>query len=154
MVLKPSVRQLGIDLDEISSAPEAPVAAAPRKNDHFAERDGKRFAGLHLLVDLWGAERLDDLDYIDSSLREAVAAAGATLLHVHLHHFGDGGGVSGVAVIAESHISVHTWPEYGFAAFDVFMCGNTRPEAAVQVLRRAFKARRAVVSQHRRGLVR
>jgi S-adenosylmethionine decarboxylase len=154
MVLKPSVRQLGIDLDESSSAPEASVAASPRKNDHFSERDGKRFAGLHLLVDLWGAERLDDLDYIDSALRKAVAAAGATLLHVHLHHFGDGGGVSGVAVIAESHISVHTWPEYGFAAFDVFMCGNSRPEAAVQVLRRAFKARRAVVSQHRRGLLR
>ena len=54
--------------------------------------------------------------------RECIRAAGATLLHIHLHHFTPNNGVSGVAVLAESHISVHTWPESGFAAFDVFMC--------------------------------
>ena len=55
-------------------------------------------------------------------------AAGATLLHIHLHHFTPNGGVSGVAVLAESHISIHSWPEYGYAALDVFMCGDGRSE--------------------------
>ncbi len=152
MRLKPSVCQLGIDLDGISSTPEAPCDAAARHADHFAERDGKRFAGVHLLVDLWDGERLDDLDYIEATLRDCVVAAGATLLHVHLHRFGDGGGVSGVAVLAESHISVHSWPEHRFAAFDVFMCGSTRPEAAVEVLKAAFRPGRVAVEEHLRGL--
>lgn len=154
MRLKPSVCQLGIDLDEISSTPEAQIAAVPRQTDHFAERDGKRFAGVHLLVDLWEAERLDDIGHIESTLRECVAASGATLLHVHLHRFTDGGGISGVAVLAESHISVHSWPEHGFAAFDIFMCGNTRPEASVEVLKAAFRPGRVEVEEHLRGLER
>jgi len=61
---------------------------------------------------------------MEATLREAVLQAGATLLHIHLHHFTPNGGISGVAVLAESHISVHTWPERNFAAFDVFMCGD------------------------------
>src|SRR3989344_5516354 len=97
------------------------------KKDYFVERDGRVFAGTHLLIDFWGASRLDDLDHIKEALREAVLAAGATLLHIHLHHFSPNGGVSGVAVLAESHISVHTWPERGYAAFDIFMCGSCDP---------------------------
>ena len=65
-------------------------------------------------------------------------AAKATLLHIHLHHFSEGGGISGVAVLAESHISVHTWPERAFAAFDIFMCGNTEPHRAMRVLEKNY----------------
>ncbi len=61
-------------------------------------------------------------------------------LHIHLHKFEDGGGISGVAVLAESHISVHTWPEKGFAAFDVFMCGNAEPRKALDVFKRVFES--------------
>ena len=68
------------------------------------------------------------------TLRRCVAAAKATLLHIHLHHF-QPSGVSGVAVLAESHISVHTWPEKGFAAFDVFMCGDAEPRKALDVFK-------------------
>ena len=89
-----------------------------QRHDHFAVRNGVRCAGVHLIVDLHGAERLDDIDYIEATLRRCVAAARATLLHIHLHHF-QPSGVSGVAVLAESHISIHTWPEAGFAALDV-----------------------------------
>jgi len=87
--------------------------------DHFIERDGIRFAGTHLLVDFFGAQRLDNLELMESALRGAVEAAGATLLHIHLHHFTPNGGVSGVAVLAESHISIHSWPECDYAALDV-----------------------------------
>ena len=118
--------------------------------DHFIEKDGVRCAGSHLIIDLYDAERLDDLPYIEEALRTCVTEAGATLLHIHLHPF-QPEGVSGVAVLAESHISVHTWPEAGYAAFDVFMCGDARPEACVEVLRRAFRPGRTAVSELLRG---
>ena len=121
--------------------------------DHFIERDGKVYAGTHLLIDLWGASRLDELDLMEQALRDAVEVAGATLLHIHLHHFTPNGGISGVAVLAESHISVHTWPERDFAAFDVFMCGDAEPAKAIAVLERAFSPDQTLVNEHQRGLV-
>ena len=127
--------------------------AASAADDHFAERDGEVFAGTHVLLDLWGASHLDDADYLERALRRAIDVSGATLLHIHLHRFGDGGGVSGVAVLAESHISVHTWPERGFAAFDVFMCGGCRPDLAAEVLRSALEPARTEMSVERRGVV-
>jgi S-adenosylmethionine decarboxylase len=124
-----------------------PADAAP---DHFCVRDGVRCAGAHLIVDLYGAERLDDIDHIEAALRRCVSAANATLLHIHLHHF-QPKGVSGVAVLAESHISIHTWPDQGYAALDVFMCGRADPDACVPILREAFKVKRVAVSELLRG---
>jgi len=74
-----------------------------------------------------------------------------TLLHIHLHTFEEGGGVSGVAVLAESHISVHTWPEKGYAAFDVFMCGNAEPRKALDVFKARLQSGRIVVGEHKRA---
>ena len=127
----------------------APVPADER-HDHFAVRNGVHCAGVHLIVDLYGAQHLDDIDYIEATLRECVAAANATLLHIHLHHF-QPNGVSGVAVLAESHISIHTWPEAGYAALDVFMCGNAEPDKCIPVLREAFRAKRVAVDELLRG---
>ena len=121
--------------------------------DHFITREGVTFAGQHLIIDLWEAEGLDDRARIETAMREAVEAAGATLLHIHLHTFTPNGGISGVAVLAESHISVHTWPEKGYAAFDVFMCGNAEPKKALKVLEQAFAPKRTVVGVHKRGVV-
>ncbi|KAA3633687.1 MAG: adenosylmethionine decarboxylase [Proteobacteria bacterium] len=129
------------------------AGADARPADHFIARDGIEFAGTHLILDLWGASRLDDIELMEQALRDAVQAAGATLLHVHLHHFTPNGGISGVAVLAESHISVHTWPERDFAAFDVFMCGDARPERVIPVLRDAFTPSRVSVSEYLRGMV-
>lgn len=125
----------------------------PEHKDHFITRNGVTFAGSHLIIDLWEAEGLGDRDRIEQALIDAVKAAGATLLHIHLHTFSDGGGVSGVAVLAESHISVHTWPEKGYAAFDVFMCGDAEPRKAMEVFKAAFNPGRIVVGEHKRGVV-
>ncbi|MBE9558452.1 MAG: adenosylmethionine decarboxylase [Proteobacteria bacterium] len=119
--------------------------------DFFIERDGVRFAGTHLIIDLWGCEGIDDIDRMDRAMRDCVEAAGATLLHIHLHHFTPNSGVSGVAVLAESHISVHSWPECGYAAFDVFMCGDAQPHKAIDVLKAAFGPSRVKVTEHLRG---
>ena len=106
-----------------------------------------------VIIDLWEAKGLDDRERIETALIDAVNEAGATLLHIHLHTFEEGGGISGVAVLAESHISVHTWPEKGYAAFDVFMCGDAEPRKALDVFKRAFNPGRIVVGEHKRGVV-
>ena len=110
------------------------------QKDYFVERDGMRFAGTHLLVDLWDARNFADPAHIDQALREAALAAGATILHSHFHHFSPNGGVSGVVVLAESHISIHTWPERDFAAVDIFMCGACDPALSIPVLQRGVSA--------------
>ncbi len=133
--------------------PKPMPVQAPDDADHFITRDGVTFAGHHLIIDLWEAEGLDDQQRIEQAMRDAVEAAGATLLHIHLHTFEPNGGISGVAVLAESHISVHTWPEKGYAAFDVFMCGNADPKKTLPVLEQAFAAKRTVLGCHKRGVL-
>ena len=122
-------------------------------SDFFIEKDGFRYAGGHLLLDLWHAENLTDPRQIETALCDAARACGATVLHSHVHQFGEGGGVSGVVVLAESHVNIHTWPERGFAAVDVFMCGACDPLKAVPVLKAAFRAGRVELGEHRRGLL-
>jgi S-adenosylmethionine decarboxylase len=154
-----SLAQIGVNTEAEAHNARAEVevqagksVAAGDHSDHFVERDGLRYAGTHLIIDLWDGEHFDDAGVIELALRRAVQAAGATLVHLHLHEFTVGGGVSGVAVLAESHISIHTWPERGYAAIDVFMCGSAEPRRVVPVLRHVFKARRTAISEHIRGL--
>ena len=128
------------------------ISSDDEPQDHFVERDGVRFAGVHLTLDFWGGRHLDDLDRMEAALRECVARCRATLLHIHLHRFSPSGGISGVAVLAESHLSVHTWPERGFAAFDVFMCGKARAEEAVSVLMRVFAPQNIQITENLRGI--
>lgn len=137
-----------------SDASPAECTEEPHLKWYFITRNGKSFAGSHLIVDLRNAKHLDDIDHIEQALIDAAKAAGATLLHIHLHHFSPGGGVSGVAVLAESHISIHTWPEHAFAALDVFMCGRCNPHDAIPVLQRAFEPESIDVQDILRGEVR
>lgn len=92
--------------------------------------------GRHLLLDLSGiaADTLTDQAGIERLLRDAAALADATPLAAQFHHFGAGAGITGVVLLQESHISIHTWPEHGFAAVDIFMCGETHPENAARHL--------------------
>lgn len=123
-------------------------------NTNFlAKHDGAPCAGVHIIIDLHGVEpgRLRDTNLIECAMRECVERSGATLLHIHVHVFDESGGISGVAVLAESHISVHTWPEVGFAAFDVFMCGKANPYTCIAVLEDVFKPGWREVTVHARG---
>ena len=108
-------------------------------------------AGRHFIADFYGAQQLNDIEVMEMALTKAAQVAGATLLHIHLHTFADGGGITGVALLAESHISVHTWPETNYAAFDAFMCGNAQPEKAVAFLEEVFKPERVEVKEILRG---
>ena len=108
-------------------------------------------AGRHYIADFYDVKQLDDITLMENALTQAAQIAGATLLHIHLHTFADGGGITGVALLAESHISVHTWPELNYAAFDVFMCGNAQPEKAVALLEKIFQPKRTEIKEIRRG---
>jgi S-adenosylmethionine decarboxylase len=110
-----------------------------------------RFAGIHLLVDVWNAEHLDNVGFIDALLRRMVDACGARLLNVQLHTFGEGLGVTGVATLSESHISIHTWPEYGYAAFDIFVCGAADPYKGARLLQDVYPRARFAITEHIRG---
>jgi S-adenosylmethionine decarboxylase len=110
------------------------------------------YTGTHLLADLSGCSGLDDAARVELALREAVAAASATLLDVRLHHFGPGQGVTGVALLAESHISIHTWPEHGYAAVDIFLCGQSHDlDAALAALSTRLEAGRCDERRVARG---
>ncbi len=146
-----ALAQLGM-VSEPFPENQEPVRPEEAK-DYFVTRDGLKFAGAHLLLDLWGAENLTDPKAIERALADAAQAAKATILHTHLHQFSPDGGVSGVLVLAESHISIHTWPERDFAAIDIFMCGACDPYRSVPILKAAFRPRTIQLSEQRRGLI-
>ena len=107
----------------------------------------------HLLVDLYGcpADLLNDVTALEKVMIEAAQRAGATVINSMFHHFSPFG-VSGVVVIQESHLTIHTWPEQGFAAVDLFTCGTqTKPRRALIHLKRALQSTRIEVRQFRRG---
>ncbi len=95
--------------ENITTSCQMPVGAERTEDrTHTITRDGVHYAGAHLIVDMWGGQRLDDLEHIETTLRKCAEACGATLLNVQLHHFSENNGVTGVAVLAESHITLHT----------------------------------------------
>jgi len=140
------------ELADAANETEHGGETADDRLDFFIHRDGQTYAGTHLIVDLWDARRLDDPEHIESSLIKAAEAAGATVLSSDFHIFTPNNGVSGVIVLAESHISIHTWPERNFAAVDVFMCGDAKPMNTIALLKAAFHPERIGLQEIKRGL--
>ncbi len=114
--------------------------------------------GTHLLVDYWKIaqdqriDKLRDVAAIEQAFKKAVSACGATLLNIQLHSFGEGAGVTGVAILAESHMSIHTWPEIDYVAVDIFMCGSSNPYLALETLNNFFQAQQVDVTECKRGV--
>ncbi len=109
--------------------------------------------GRHILVECYDCnpEILKDTDLIEEEMKEAARQAGATIVSSTFHTFSPYG-VSGVVVIAESHLAIHTWPEYGYAAVDLFTCGDEcDPWKSFDYLREAFQASRTAETELRRG---
>jgi S-adenosylmethionine decarboxylase len=129
-------------------------SVAEGDHDFFVEKDGERLAGIHLLLDMWNARNLENPQKIELAFRAAAKAAGATVLSVFHHSFSPSGGISCIAALAESHISVHTWPERDFAAIDIFMCGTCDPYLAASTLRRFFAPSSVEMTEQKRGLLR
>lgn len=108
--------------------------------------------GTHLVVDAWQApaELLNDPEQIRAAMIEAIAAGEATLIDLCVHQFSPQG-VTATATLAESHIAIHTWPEYGYFAADLFFCGRGNPKVAMQVLQKALQAKEVKMHEIERG---
>ena len=122
--------------------------------DHFIVNDftGEEYAGQHYILDIWGFDTsLRDVDF-DVILLKASEIANAKRLYGHVHKFNDGG-LSGVAVLEESHISFHTWPQREYVAFDIFMCGDTSPEASVEYLIKTLKPKKKILKKIKIGVI-
>jgi S-adenosylmethionine decarboxylase len=121
-----------------------------------SKEDGDLYAlGRHLLIELKGCntDLLDNLEFLQESLHAAAVRCGATVVGDSFYHFSPHG-VSGVVNIAESHISIHTWPECGYAAVDVFTCGDrVVPEEAARHIMEAVEATDSSLIELRRGLL-
>ncbi len=111
--------------------------------------------GRHLLIELHDCDKevLNDLGFLRDAMVAAAVDCGATVMGESFHHFSPQG-VSGVVVIAESHLSIHTWPEYGYAAVDIFTCGTSvEPEKAVEALVEKLGAKNHSLMEIPRGLL-
>lgn len=109
--------------------------------------------GTHLLVDAWDVppQILNDAERIRQAMIKAVAAGEATLIDLCLHKFSPQG-VTATATLAESHIAIHTWPEYGYLAADLFFCGVGKPLLAIQVLQQELQVAKIKVQSIERGI--
>jgi S-adenosylmethionine decarboxylase len=115
-----------------------------------------RFLGRHLVCELHGISPglLRDKELLRNVLLRAAEASGSTVVGDYFYKFEGDMGVTGVVVVAESHLSIHTWPEYGYAAVDVFTCGtHTDPWRALELLRDELKPERVEVTEMTRGIL-
>ena len=106
----------------------------------------------HILFTLRGCTKdlLNDEEYVRDVVYSSSRKCKSTLLALNSHKF-DPQGVTCIAMLAESHISIHSWPEHEYAAIDIFMCGETEPHRAVNVIRNAFQPERVEIGEHQRG---
>ncbi|KAJ52514.1 S-adenosylmethionine decarboxylase [Clostridium tetanomorphum] len=110
--------------------------------------------GRHILAEIYGCDNeiLDDKDYIERTMVDSALKSGAEVREVAFHKFSPQG-VSGVVIISESHLTIHTWPELGYAAVDVFTCGDTvNPWDACNYLTEKFKAKNMTATEVKRGI--
>lgn len=147
MAFNDTLFQLGMDLTR-SSTTQAEVLGTSAASH---EEPGVKFAGTHLIVDLSGAKRLDDVSHIEKTLKRCVELAGGSLLHSHMHRFPSNGGVSGVVVLREGHINFRSFPETGDAACDVlFMGADDVSDLIVSGLVQAFRPTGQKIQRHDR----
>ncbi|NEO86226.1 MAG: adenosylmethionine decarboxylase [Spirulina sp. SIO3F2] len=108
--------------------------------------------GTHLVLEAWQApgELLNNPDHIRRAMIAAIDAGDATLIDLCVHQFSPHG-VTATATLAESHIAIHTWPEYGYFAADFFFCGRGKPQAAMQVLQTVLQAAAVQIKEFDRG---
>jgi len=117
--------------------------------------EGKLSLAKHLIIEMYGVSKIDSIPNVKKALEDVVKACGATLVPngIHLHHFTPYNGISGVAIVSESHISIHTWPEHHYAGLDVYLCGGLDPYKALPILKEAFNPKEIYISEIIRGVL-
>lgn len=109
--------------------------------------------GKHLILELTGCRDCGQPEDIKNTLIEAALASNATVIDSRGHEFGDSSGITWVILLAESHISFHSWPEHNYIAIDFFMCGHANPEGAIEVIKEHFKPTNCEITKIDRGYI-
>ena len=112
-----------------------------------------KYAGTHLIADFWYGKTINNEEKLRKILVTAAKKASATPLKVIIHTFAPQG-ITGVVLLAESHIAVHAWPEYDYMAIDIFTCGDkSLPEKALEYFKKEFSPKRVEVKKIKRGVL-
>ena len=160
MAFNDALFQLGMDLTRSSPAQKEEhevVAQFVAQHGKPNERASGRFAGqtpkmgTHVTIDVYGNTSLGDLEHVETTLARCVKAASATLQHLHLHPVPATGGVSGLAVLSDGHISFHSRPQAGYAALDIATLDGSEADRWVAAAKAAFGACRVVPRFHARA---
>lgn len=107
--------------------------------------------GVHLIADFWGVKQADQPEFLVQCLKQAVSAAKATLVDIICHPYPPSKGIAVFAVLKESHLALHSWPEKNFVALDIFVCGDCSAHAALDVLKAKLQPSRTHLIEHNRG---
>ncbi|MBF0509253.1 MAG: S-adenosylmethionine decarboxylase proenzyme [Deltaproteobacteria bacterium] len=111
--------------------------------------------GKHLIIELYECDReiINDLEAVEHHIMESVRVSGASIIKPYFHKFSPHG-ISGMVIIAESHFSIHTWPEYGYCAVDIFTCGDLiQGDKAMNYLKEHFKCQNVSLMEIKRGVL-
>lgn len=111
-----------------------------------------KYAGIHLIAEFWGGKNIDNSKEIEKILIGATKAAGNTPLKIAIHKFLPQG-ITGIVLLAESHIALHSWPEINYLAIDIFTCGGeAKPEKALNYFKKRFNPKKIQVKRIKRGV--
>ena len=114
--------------------------------------EDNKLKAIHILADFYKAKNLEDMKLIEKEMISAAKMSGAKVLNSYFHYFKDKNGFTGIVLLSESHISIHTWPELSFVAIDAFMCGNVSPMKVINYLKTFFKPKKIVIKEFDRGV--
>lgn len=110
-------------------------------------------SGIHLIVDFWHGKVIEEPKKIENILKEAVRKANNTPLKIAIHKFHPQG-ITGIVLLAESHIALHSWPEMEYVAIDLYTCGDhSKPYKALEYLKKAFLPKKVIVKEVKRGVI-
>lgn len=112
-----------------------------------------KHAGIHVVADFWNGKNIEDAQSLKGILVKAAKAANTTPLEISIHKFSPQG-ITGVVLLAESHIAIHSWPEHNYMAVDVFTCGDkSAPQKALDYLRQEFQPKKVELRKINRGII-
>ena len=127
--------------------------AKTKRSIQWVKTKNQKYAGIHLLAEFWGGKIIENPKEIEKILITAAKKSGNTPLEVTIHKFSPQG-ITGVVLLAESHIALHSWSEFNYLAIDIFTCGDkAKPEKALEYLKKKFKPKKVVIQKIKRGVI-
>ena len=122
-----------------------------KRSIQWIRENKKKYSGIHLIAEFWGGKDIESPKKIREILVKAVRKANNTPLEIAIHKF-QPQGITGVILLAESHIALHSWPEFNYLAVDIYTCGNkSQPEKALEYLKKEFQPKKVEVKKIKRG---